>query len=149
MIRLSFKIIAIGQWKKCPERDLFDRYTKRLFSYGKLSLIEIKPSTKENEGKDILKSISSTDSIIALDERGETLTSTELASTFEELSQTSSHLTCIIGGADGLSNAIKNRANKIFSLSSFTWPHMMVRPMIAEQIYRAMTLLNNHPYHRD
>lgn len=149
MIRLSFKIIAIGQWKECPERTLFDRYQKRLLSYGKLSLIEIKPSTKDGEGKDILKLLAPEEYVIAMDERGITLTSSGFASLLEEKSHTSSHITCIIGGADGLSDSIKNRANKMVSLSAFTWPHMMVRPMIAEQIYRVMSMLNNHPYHRD
>lgn len=148
MIRLSFQLITMGHWKQCAERDLFERYQQRLAAYGKLTLREMKSSSKEEDGRDLLKFIPPDHYVIALDESGDMMSSEGFASFLESHSHHTSQMIFIIGGADGLSSAVRKRADKLLSLSSLTWPHMMVRPMLAEQLYRAMTLINKHPYHR-
>ena len=103
-----------------------------------------------DECSQILKSIASDAFVIALDERGKALPSRELASKIQNLQNDGqSKLQFIIGGADGLNDEIRGRADFLLSFGMQTWPHMLARVMLLEQIYRAQQILKNHPYHRD
>lgn len=143
---LPSHIIAVGHLKNGPEHDLFTYYHKRL---SHLTITEIKPSSKEEEGRAILSALKKHTFVIALDERGRDIKSTDFAHMLCDKLQTFSTLTFIIGGADGLSQSVKDACPMLLRFGSMTWPHMMVRGMLCEQIYRATLILNHHPYHRE
>ena len=105
--------------------------------------------TKQKEGEALLKAIPDKAWVIALDERGKHWTSTELGGQLEQWLASHPQVILLIGGADGLSDEVKQRANATWSLSSLTLPHALVRVVLAEQIYRAWTLVQGHPYHRE
>jgi len=87
--------------------------------------------------------------VIMLDERGVDFGSLKLAAKLDSISLTNSHICFIIGGADGLDDQFKTRANMLIKLSSLTFPHALVRVILLEQIYRVISILENHPYHRE
>ncbi len=88
-------------------------------------------------------------SVIALDEHGRQWTTRQLADEMSDWRQQGTEVAMLVGGADGLDETCLARASRTWSLSSLTLPHALVRVVLAEQIYRAWSLLNNHPYHRD
>jgi 23S rRNA (pseudouridine1915-N3)-methyltransferase len=101
------------------------------------------------EGELLLAQVPNGAALIVLDERGKTLESTKFAQRLAAWrDEGRSHLTFLIGGADGHSENIRNRADFLLSLGMMTWPHMLVRGMLVEQLYRAECILANHPYHR-
>ena len=101
------------------------------------------------EEKRILEALPPNAHIIALDERGKAPTSVELAEHLRGWQQNGTHPCFIIGGADGMTDSLKQRAHLMLRLSSLTLPHGMVRVLLTEQLYRAVSILNNHPYHRE
>jgi 23S rRNA (pseudouridine1915-N3)-methyltransferase len=104
---------------------------------------------KREEARAILAQIPEKSVIIALDERGKTLSSETFAARIADWRDANRPaLALVIGGADGLDEDVKTRADLVLSFSPMTWPHQMVRIMAAEQLYRAMTILSGHPYHR-
>jgi len=108
------------------------------------------PALKSAEADLLLSGVPTGALIVALDERGQSLSSRQLAGHIKKWQdQGRSDLAFIIGGADGLDDAVRNRADLLLNFGSLTWPHMLIRPMIAEQIFRSWSILNNHPYHRD
>jgi 23S rRNA (pseudouridine1915-N3)-methyltransferase len=104
---------------------------------------------KDKEGELLLRAIREPSYVIALDEHGSSWTSAELGEQLQDWMATRPNVTLLIGGADGLSDACKQRADHLWSLSPLTLPHALVRVVLAEQIYRAWTLVQGHPYHRD
>ena len=105
---------------------------------------------KEKEGELILKSINSTDYVVLLDERGKEFSSLQFANYLEKKTHTvSKNLTFIIGGPYGFSDKIKETAQEKISLSKMTFSHQLIRLIFVEQVYRAMTILNNEPYHHE
>jgi 23S rRNA (pseudouridine1915-N3)-methyltransferase len=143
---MKIKILSIGKWKACPERELFELYKKRIT--WELTLQELDPK-KNDEAEIILKSLPENTFTIALDECGKQFSSIELSEQMDSwMSHGTSHITFVIGGADGLSSSILNKADLKLSFGKMTYPHMMVRPILAEQIYRVETILKGHPYHR-
>jgi len=84
-----------------------------------------------------------------LDEKGKSKNSRELSAELQKWIDNQQHISILIGGADGLSSSIKNKANEIWSLSEMTLPHSLVRIIIIEQIYRAWSIISHHPYHRE
>jgi 23S rRNA (pseudouridine1915-N3)-methyltransferase len=143
------EIIAVGRLKKTSSFfSLFDDYTRRLS--GKFKLIELEGHSQADELQKIKEKLSPSSTVIALDEKGKTLPSIAFAKKLEELQTINpGTIQFVIGGADGLDDDIRNRANIILSFSRMTWPHMMARVMLVEQIYRAQQILVNHPYHRE
>ena len=147
---MQIDLIAVGIYKSGPLVELVKEYSKRM-KWG-FKLIEI-PSPKHATSKDecakIEKNLHKNTTIIALDERGKTLSSEDFAdkiSTWQMHDKT--HLTFIIGGADGLTDALRKKAHFLLSFGKQTWPHQLVRVMIVEQVYRAQQILAGHPYHR-
>ncbi len=151
---MHITLITVGKLKSGPLKSLWDEYLKRL--NWPLTLVEIDHKSKLQgealkayEAQEIEKHLTPSSYIIALDERGETLSSPELATLIGEVqSHHQGRLTLIIGGADGLSADIRKRSQKILSMGRLTWPHMLARVMLLEQLYRIQQILKGHPYHR-
>jgi 23S rRNA (pseudouridine1915-N3)-methyltransferase len=146
------RLLAIGRAKGGPESEILARYTKRIkpplelleFDDGHGAAIEI----KRREAAALLAAIEKSDFVIALDSGGSPFDSPGLAKALQKWTETAKRLTFIIGGAEGFDAAIIARADAKLSLGPLTWPHMLVRPMLAEQIYRAQMINLGHPYHR-
>ncbi len=110
------------------------------------------PSLKRQEAESelLLSPFPEKTFIVALDERGKEFSSQQLATKLQDIqNQGYKALGFIIGGADGLHDRVRERADLLMCLGRLTWPHMLVRPLIVEQLYRAESILNNHPYHRE
>lgn len=150
---INHKIIAVGKQKKSPELELFNEYKKRL--NNQLSLIEVDSHNdknidivKQKEAKSIIEKIDKNAFIIALDENGKSFSSPEFAEKISNISIDYNNINYIIGGANGIDKSVLDLANIKICLGKMTWPHMMVRFLIAEQIYRGHKILVNHPYHK-
>jgi len=100
------------------------------------------------EGQALLAAVPAQALVVALDERGRVVDTRAVAERLAGWQQSGRDVALIIGGAAGLDDAVRERADWVWSLSPLTFPHMLVRVLVAEQIYRAWSLLNNHPYHR-
>lgn len=156
---MNCQIIAVGQ--KMPKWCVIacEEYAKRLQRFLKCALVEIPTairhkssdvlSCKELEGQKILQKISNQDTVIVLDVIGENWSTPTLAKKLSISRQDAQNLTFVIGGPDGLSSECLARANQRWSLSALTFPHALVRVLLYEQLYRAASLLANHPYHRE
>lgn len=155
------KLTIINISNKMPSwiNSACEEYLKRI-NHGKYSckVVEIKAdktlgkNAVDNmllEAKKIKAQIPANSFVIALDERGTVLDSIKFARRLEETSLHHSNITFVIGGADGIHPSLKQEANLQLQLSSFTFPHGLVRVVILEQLYRAITILENHPYHRE
>ncbi len=143
------EIIAVGKLKAAsPFYTLFDKYACRL--QGKMTLIELEGKTQTDELQKIDAKLSPSSALIVMDEKGKSLPSLSFAKKLEEFQQYKpGKIQFVIGGADGLNNDIRSRADLLMSFGSQTWPHMLARVMLIEQIYRAQQILVNHPYHRE
>jgi 23S rRNA (pseudouridine1915-N3)-methyltransferase len=151
---MKLLIAAIGKAKAGPEQQLYQDYARRLpwkIICRELIAKSDDPSKrKTKEGELLLAACGAYEKIIALDEGGKTLSSREFAQALGNWqSDGASSFAFIIGGADGLSDVVLKRAHLRWSLGRVTWPHMLVRALLAEQLYRAHSVLTNHPYHRD
>lgn len=105
---------------------------------------------KEQEAELLLSAVAAAQHVIALDEKGKEFTSKLFAAHLQkQQDQGARTIAFVIGGADGLHDNILKRAHATLSLGRLTWPHMLVRGLLAEQLYRAHTILNHHPYHRE
>ncbi len=148
-------IAAIGKLKQSPERDLIESYRKRL--HWKLEIKEFEPKKtssiserKSLEASWLSQTLGSAEHIVALDERGDALTSAEFASHIRQWQNRSiAHIGFAIGGADGLNPTFVKASHMRLAFGTLTWPHMLVRAMLVEQLYRAQTILSGHPYHRE
>ncbi|CAI9121841.1 23S rRNA (pseudouridine(1915)-N(3))-methyltransferase RlmH [Brytella acorum] len=146
------RLIAVGRMKASPERDLFERYAGRIRPRLDLTeLAESKGSAAEVRRRDataLLACCPANALVIALDEGGATPDSGELSRMLERWTDTGRPLHFLIGGAEGLENRVIDRADATLSLGRLTWPHMLVRGLLAEQLYRAQCISTGHPYHR-
>ena len=143
---MRIKIIAVGH-KQGFELALYEEYTKRL-SYP-IKLIEIAVTKNPKTlAQAYLKAIAKEDLVILLDETGENLSSPEFAKKLDQLHQTGKRLCFIIGEADGIPLEVKNLKHSSIAFGKATWPHLLVRALLAEQLYRAQQIGLNHPYHR-
>ena len=147
-------IAAIGRFRNGPEYDLYQNYIKRLRWPIDLREFEIKqklpmPARKKVEENFLVKIIPRAAVVVVLDETGTNLSSVSLAKTMGAW-QTDGRSTFafLIGGPDGVTDALRQRADLLLSLGAATWPHLLVRPLLAEQLYRAETILKGHPYHK-
>ena len=145
---MSVTVYAIGKLKRGPETELVTRYQTRLKRL-KTTLREFpEREPKAREGADLLAALPGSSFVIALDERGEDMTSPDFARLLGERLDQGQSLSFIIGGADGLSDDVRERADRLIRFGRLTWPHQLVRGLLLEQIYRAETILLGHPYHR-
>jgi len=140
---MKIKIIAVGKIKKDWIDQGIKEYLKRL---NNLEIIEIKDSNKHQEAEKIISLIKPHEKLIVLSEEGTLLTSVELAHLIEN--EMFFSFVFAIGSAEGISQKLKDSADKIFSLSKMTFPHEIARLLLVEQIYRANTIINNQKYHK-
>jgi len=153
---LKIKIISIGNSPPKSIQAILLKYTSRFDDHFKIELLEIKSEKKFKsfgqkklqEAQKILKFVG-TDFIISLDENGSSCSSIDLSEKLSKWMQNFPKVTFIIGGADGLDKKIIGNSNWVWSLSKLTLPHNLVKIILVEQLYRASTILNNHPYHRE
>jgi 23S rRNA (pseudouridine1915-N3)-methyltransferase len=155
---VNLKLIAIGKTVEPWLKQGIEVYTKRLVHYLPFEYIEIpdvkiakgtsEVEVKRLEGLEVLKRIDSAAYLVILDEKGKEFTSEELANHLQKrMNAGIKTLVFLIGGPYGFSDALYERANEKMSLSKLTLSHQMVRVFAAEQLYRAMTILRNEPYH--
>jgi 23S rRNA (pseudouridine1915-N3)-methyltransferase len=159
---MRISLFAVGRLKTGPEKELASRYLDRFAKAGpavglELSrIIEISESRASNaetrkreEGAALEKALAEGSLLILLDERGKALDSEAFAELLGRYRDGGKRdLMLAIGGADGLDAELRARADTVLNLGSMTWPHQLVRILIAEQLYRAVTILSGHPYHR-
>jgi len=148
-LKINISVIA-KLAKNSPETEIVNDYLKRLPWSININQLELKnslPADKQKiqEGEILLKSIPAGSFVIALDEKGNKFTSQSFTAYLEKISQP---ICFIIGGAFGLSEAVKTRADALLSLSDMTMPHIIARVILVEQLYRAYSISNNHPYHK-
>lgn len=155
---MRIRLIAVGNKMPGWVNQGFEEYRKRLNQDLTLELLEI-PAQKrgknadiqritEKEGGQMLAAIPSGDHIITLDIPGKKINTSTLSSRLDQLMHQGQHISLLIGGPEGLAPQCRNRANESWSLSELTLPHPLVRVLIAEQLYRAWSILKGHPYHR-
>lgn len=147
-------LAAVGRARGDPARALYDDYAGRLSWPLTLREVEVKKrlppdELKRQEAELLLAAIPAGSTVVALDERGASLGSEAFARKLEGWRDGGAgDIAFLIGGADGHGEAVRRRADLLLSLGAMTWPHMLVRALIAEQLYRAQCILSGHPYHR-
>lgn len=143
-------ILSVGHKMPAWIQEGVHEYTRRMPPEIRMEIVELKPDrTRELEGERIIAAVPSGATLIALDEKGKAVSTQGLSVLLSEWMRDAVHPVFAIGGADGLSAAVKERADKLVSLSTLTLPHAFVRVLLAEQIYRAWSILARHPYHRE
>lgn len=159
---MKITIAAVGRLKAGPERALLDRFVGRADRAGRalglaVDLREIPESAarqadtrKDAEAKALLAALPASGVVVALDEHGKAVDSRGFAGQMAKWRDSgAAALTFLIGGPDGLGAPALDRADLRLAFGRMTWPHQLVRVMLAEQLYRAVTILSGHPYHRD
>jgi 23S rRNA (pseudouridine1915-N3)-methyltransferase len=153
---MKIRILSIGN--KCPSwiKTGFEEYAKRMPREMPLTLLEMQAPRhhadpakyQQDEAQKLLAQIGKNDWVIALDEHGTSVTSVDLAKGLKDWQMDGRDVAFLIGGADGLAKEVLSRANQNISLSKLTFPHYMVRVILAEAVYRAWSISTGHPYHR-
>jgi len=146
------KILILSVGHKMPAwiQEGFQEYAKRMPAESRIELVEVKPGRdKAEEGRRLLEALPARATLFALDERGKAISTADLAGLLGGWMREAVQPALAIGGADGLDDAVKSRAARAFSLSPLTLPHQLVRVVLAEQLYRASSILAGHPYHRE
>jgi 23S rRNA (pseudouridine1915-N3)-methyltransferase len=155
---VRIRVIAIGSRMPAWVREPVDEYLKRLGSALRVSIVELAAGTRtgsgarraiEIEGERLLAAVRKDEYVVALDERGTEMTTSALAKWLGTRMQDGRDMALLVGGPDGFAPAVLARSDYKWSLSKLTFPHALVRVVLAEQLYRAHSLLNNHPYHRE
>ena len=155
---MKIRLIAVGTKMPAWVEEGYGDYAKRLSGEITLELVEIAAGKRgknadiaritDREGEAMLAAIPSGDRVVALDVKGRSFSTEGLAATLEAWLPAGRHTSLLIGGPEGLAPAALARAEERWSLSLLTLPHPLVRVLLAEQLYRAWTLLKGHPYHR-
>ena len=156
-------VVAVGRLKQGPERELVERYRKRVADAGRgaglnsIDVIEIKESRAGDRSRRMLEESIAIANVlperavsVLLDGRGESLNSAAFAGRLQGWrTEDRPALAFIIGGADGLAHSLREKTSLTIAFGAATWPHQLVRIMLLEQLYRAVTILTGHPYHRE
>ena len=150
---MRLTIACIGRAGRGPERDLYEHYAGRI--RWPLTLRELEEKKKlppveliRREGELLLSAVPAKAVVVALDRRGKVLDSEAFARRLGRWRDEGSDVAFLIGGADGHGEPLLEKSSLILSFGAMTWPHLLARAMLAEQIYRAQQLLAGHPYHR-
>ena len=155
---MEIKLIVVGKTKNHELINLISNYVKRINFFNKFQIIEVSSiKTKKNseneikriEGENILKKIKNNNLLFLLDEKGENYNSRKFADFLKMKLKESKTIIFVIGGAFGFSKEVYAKSNGLISLSKMTFSHQIIRLFFTEQLYRAFTILNNHPYHND
>ncbi|MBA3648340.1 MAG: 23S rRNA (pseudouridine(1915)-N(3))-methyltransferase RlmH [Chitinophagales bacterium] len=152
---MKIKLLAVSKLRDSNLDAIFSSYMKRLQHYSEFEFINIKPlkakdilDQKRSDAELIIKKLSSDDFLVLLDEKGREFTSYQFAAWMEgKINSGLKSLVFIIGGTYGFDEKLSNRSNEKISLSKFTLPHMLVKIIFAEQLYRTFTILKNEKYH--
>jgi 23S rRNA (pseudouridine1915-N3)-methyltransferase len=156
-------IAAVGRLKQGPEREIAERYRKRVEQTGgrlglrDFEIVEVRESRAAEADRRMLEEsialatvIPENAAVVVLDPQGENLDSPAFAAQLKLWREEArSAMVCIIGGADGLAPSLRARADLCVAFGKMTWPHQIARILLLEQLYRAVTILTGHPYHRD
>ena len=152
-------ILSVGHKMPAWIQDGYQEYARRMPPEVRVDLVELKPEergagrdaarAKATEGERILDALPKDATLLALDERGKSITTQGLSVMLAQWMRDGGHPAFAIGGADGHSDELRTRADKLISLSALTLPHGLVRVLLAEQLYRAWSILARHPYHRE
>lgn len=155
---MRIRLIAVGTKMPTWVNEGFEEYRKRLNQDVTVELVEIPAGKRgknadidritEREGELMLAAIHPSDYVIALDVQGQRLSTEKLSQQLEKRLQQGNHVALLIGGPEGLAPQCRSKARESWSLSDLTLPHPLVRVLIAEQLYRAWSILKGHPYHR-
>lgn len=151
---MHLRLLAVGNRQPDWVRSACDRYSTRLPGNWRFEIVELDPgkgakATPDLQAKALLARLRPSEKLIALDERGQAIDSKALAKSLATWQASGDDFAFVIGGADGLGTAIRQRASRTLALSAMTLPHGMARVLIVEQLYRAQSLLTGHPYHRE
>lgn len=143
------KIICLGKLKEKYLHEAVEEYTKRISKYSKIEIIELADLDDLKKEKELIeKYINPKDYVITLEIEGNIISSEELAKKIDNIFNTNSTITFIIGSSTGLHQDIKNRSNYKLSFSKLTFPHQLFRVILLEQIYRSFKINNNETYHK-
>lgn len=155
---MKLRLLAIGSRPDDWVRTGAEMYLARLPPQLRLEIVEIPLSlrssggdpavAREKEGRRILQRLKADEHVVILDERGKAWNSVGLSRQLADWQAAARPVALVIGGPEGLSDEVRRRANQSWSLSSLTFPHGLVRVVVAEQLYRAWTILQGHPYHK-
>ncbi|MCG1010571.1 23S rRNA (pseudouridine(1915)-N(3))-methyltransferase RlmH [Salinicoccus sp. ID82-1] len=159
---MKITLITVGKLKEKYWQQAVDEYRKRLGAYTKLELIEVSDekepnnasekdieNIKDKEAEKILGRVKDSQHVVTLEIHGKTYTSEQLASQYQQWMNTGkSDIVFIIGGSNGLGQAVKQRSNQEISFGTLTYPHQMMKVMLMEQIYRANKIIKNESYHK-
>ena len=155
---MKLTILAVGDKLPAWADAATAEYIKRMPREARVELLTVKPEKRGNqpaltlkqaEAARILEKLPAGNRLVALDEHGRQVTTRELADLLTRWMETGQDTCLVIGGADGLAPVILDKAESTLALSRLTLPHAFARVLLAEQLYRAVSLLNNHPYHRE
>ena len=154
---MKFLVVAVGHRMPAWVNAGFAEYAGRMPREARIELAAVKPAARgaprerllEAEGRRILAAVPAGCIRVALDERGASLGTMDLVRRIERWRQEGRDVAFLVGGADGLAENVKKSADLAWSLSPLTLPHGLARVMLAEQLYRAVSILHNHPYHRE
>jgi 23S rRNA (pseudouridine1915-N3)-methyltransferase len=156
---MRVRVIAVGTRMPSWVRSACEDYLTRLGAHLSVAILEIEPGARSaggsparavaTESKRLLAALRPGEHVVALDERGTQYSTRELAGWLGARKQSGEDLALLIGGPDGLAPEVLARSQARWSLSRLTLPHALVRVVLTEQLYRAQSILNNHPYHRD
>ena len=157
---MRWQLLAVGRLKAGPERELVERYRTRSDALGRssgfgvLDIVELPESRARSaperaaaEGSALLARAEDS-RLVVFDERARSLSSADFAGRLRSWRDDGASISFVIGGPDGLDEAVRRRADLLVSFGQLTLPHQIVRVLVAEQIYRALTILAGHPYHR-
>lgn len=155
---MKLTLLSVGDRLPAWANAAVAEYLKRMPREARVELVEIKPEKRAGQSADSIKAIEAARllekvpagaRLLALDEHGREVTTKELADLMARWMAEGRDVALVIGGADGLAPALLDKAEGKLSLSRLTLPHALARVLLAEQLYRAISLLNNHPYHRE
>lgn len=155
---MEFFIVSIGKWKSSPEKSLFESYLRRM--PWQIQLVELDSRERDDRQRQMHEEAErlreackqlAVRKMVVLDERGKDLSSRDFAGTLRRWQdeQAVRKVAVIIGGHAGVAAELRSAADLCLSLGKMTWPHLLVRALVAEQLYRSYCILTNHPYHRD
>ena len=155
---VTFRIISTGKPPKDWRSEAFQHYSKLISPFANLEEFFVKEQkvtessnielAMKREAESLLKALSTSSHVIALDKSGSTYSSVELSRHLETHFQRHSKFDFVIGGPHGLDGSVADASHEVMSLSSLTFPHDLARIMLAEQLYRVMSILNKLPYHK-
>jgi len=152
---MKITIACIGYLKRSPELELIETYKRRFDWEISIKEFEIKKplgrdKLKEEEAKLLLSAVPKGAYLVALDERGKQFSSLKFADFLKNIQvQGVSSIVFLLGGADGHCDKVLTKADFLLSMGEFTWPHMLARVMLVEQLYRVQQIIKGHPYHRE